>query len=64
MQRRVFPLTESTVYANRTKLVWFEGMQRNKKHQTTRKILHRCETVAQDMAFHPTMSIYRLLTNS
>ena len=29
-----------------------------------RKILHRCVTVAQEMAFHPTMSIYRLLTDS
>jgi len=31
MQRRVFLLTESAVYAKRTKLLWFEGMQRNTK---------------------------------
>lgn len=64
MQRHVFPLTESTVYANRTKLLWFEGTQRNKKYQTIRKILHRYVTVAQERAFNPNMSIYRLLTNS
>jgi len=46
------------------KLLWFEGMQRNKKHQTIHKILHRCVTVTQERAFHPTMSIYHLLTNS
>jgi len=64
MQRRVFLLSESSLCKPKKKLLWFEGMQRNKKHQTIHKILHKCVTVTQERAFHPTMSIYHLLTNS